>query len=170
MIVQMKKVSLVVLDETRKESLKKLRKLGVVHLEQIEGSGPVLASFKDASAKTERSISILEDQKIAKKSIPAQKNVAENKEVRERCEKIIELSERKKSLLDKISSDTQELERFTKWGGVDPADFAFLAEKGIFVYMYEIPPEKYLQLPETVKTILVNTSKSVTRFLLTSET
>jgi V/A-type H+-transporting ATPase subunit I len=165
----MKKVSLVVLDATRKESLKKLRKLGVVHLEQIDGTGPVLASFKDASAKTERSISILEDQKIAKKNLPVQKTISDNKDVLAQCEKIISLSEKKKSLLDKISNETLELERFTKWGSVDPADFAYLAEKGIFLYMYEIPPEKYALIPATVKTILVNTTKNVTRFLLLSE-
>ena len=135
MIVQMKKVSLVVLDETRKESLKKLRKLGVVHLEQIEGRGPVLASFKDAFAKTERSLSILDDQKVAKKRMPAQRSVADNKQVLAKCEDIIALSEKKKSLLDKIASSTQELERFAKWGSVNPADFAYLAEKGTFLYM-----------------------------------
>ena len=36
-IVKMKKVSLVVLDAERKESLKSLRKMGLVHLEAIEG-------------------------------------------------------------------------------------------------------------------------------------
>ena len=36
MIVPMKKVSFVVLEEERKEALKKLRKLGVVHLEKLE--------------------------------------------------------------------------------------------------------------------------------------
>jgi len=169
MIVQMKKVSLVVLDETRKESLKKLRKLGVVHLEQIEGRGPVLASFKDAFAKTERSLSILDDQKVAKKRMPAQRSVADNKQVLAKCEDIIALSEKKKSLLDKIASSTQELERFAKWGSVNPADFAYLAEKGTFLYMYEIPSDKYTELPAATKTILVNSTKSVTRFLLLSE-
>ena len=35
-IVQMKKVSLVILDSTRKASLKQLRKAGVLHLEAVE--------------------------------------------------------------------------------------------------------------------------------------
>ena len=39
MIVQMKKVSIVVLNYERKEALKKLKKAGVVHIEELEGSG-----------------------------------------------------------------------------------------------------------------------------------
>ncbi len=43
MIVPMKKVSLVVLDRERKEALRTLRKLGVVHLEHFEGSFDTLS-------------------------------------------------------------------------------------------------------------------------------
>ena len=38
MIVEMKKVSLVILEAEKKESLKALRKAGVIHLEEVEGS------------------------------------------------------------------------------------------------------------------------------------
>ena len=49
MIVKMKKVSLVVLNKERKEALTQLKKVGVVHLEQVEGKGEQLAAFKEAS-------------------------------------------------------------------------------------------------------------------------
>lgn len=42
MIVQMKKVSIVVLNKERKEALKQLKKVGVVHLEHLEGNGEQL--------------------------------------------------------------------------------------------------------------------------------
>src|SRR5574344_1881574 len=156
MIVPMKKVSLIVLDATRKESLKQLRKLGVVHLEDMEGSGPVLASFKDSSAKIEHAISLIDEKKIAKKQIPEQLTIGDHAKVLEKAVEIITLSERKKTLLDTISTSTQELDRFSKWGSVNPKDLAYLADKGIFVYLYEIPTEKYVLLPSTVKTVLVN--------------
>ena len=38
MIEPMKKVSIVLLNKEKQEALKKLRKLGLVHLEKIEGS------------------------------------------------------------------------------------------------------------------------------------
>ena len=58
-IVQMKKVSLVVLNSHRKESLKKLRKMGLLHLETVQGKGPVLALYKENSAAADKAISIL---------------------------------------------------------------------------------------------------------------
>lgn len=169
MIVQMKKVSLVVLEDTCKESLKKLRKLGLVHLEAVQGKGPVLASFKDAMAKTSLSLSILDEQKVPKKSAPVQIQISSDKEVLEKCKDIISLTEKKKSLLDGISNITMELERLSNWGSVNPKDFAFLAENGIYLYMFEIPSDKYTLLPKTVKTILVNTTEKISRFLVISE-
>ena len=37
MIVAMKKVSVVILEKEKKDALEKLRKLGVMHLESLEG-------------------------------------------------------------------------------------------------------------------------------------
>ena len=48
MIVPMKKVSLVLLEDNRKEALKKLRRLGVVHLEKVNGASQELTEFRDA--------------------------------------------------------------------------------------------------------------------------
>ncbi|MBP5251720.1 MAG: ATPase [Treponema sp.] len=167
MIVPMKKVSLVVLDSEKKESLKALRKLGLVHLEQVEGSGPVLASFKESQAETEKAISILAEIKAPKK---AQISVSlAYEQTRDKVKEVLSLSDRKKSLFDYINQNTQELARFSEWGEVKPEDFKFLAEKGLFAYMYEIPQEKYALIPETLRTMVVNTSLKITRFLLLSE-
>jgi V/A-type H+-transporting ATPase subunit I len=67
MIVKMKKVSLVVLDSTRKESLKALRKAGVVHLEHIEGEGAALQAFRESSQETDKALGILDEIKADKK-------------------------------------------------------------------------------------------------------
>ena len=50
MIVPMKKVSLIVLDGERKNALKKLRKLGLLHIEIKEGKGPRLLELKEQIA------------------------------------------------------------------------------------------------------------------------
>ena len=39
MIVPMKKVSLIIMGDKKEDTLKKLRKLGMVHIEITEGSG-----------------------------------------------------------------------------------------------------------------------------------
>ena len=71
-IVQMKKVSLVVLNSERKESLKKLRKMGLVHLEALEGEGPVLAAYKEYSSVTDKALSVIDEIKLPKKLLPVQ--------------------------------------------------------------------------------------------------
>ena len=169
MIVPMKKVSLVVLDENRKESLKQLRRLGVVHLETLEGQGAVLASYKDASATTDKAIAIQDEIKLPKKQQPLQ--VSLDKEAsREMAEKIVSLNDRKKSLFDAISQGTQELDRFSRWGAVNPADFTAVAESGLFLYMYEIPEDKYSLIGDNVRTLKVNAEAKTVRFLLLSDT
>ena len=50
MIEPMKKVSLVLLNKEREEALINLRKIGLVHLEKLEGASEKLSAFKEASA------------------------------------------------------------------------------------------------------------------------
>ena len=168
MIVQMKKVSIVVLNSERKSSLKKLRKLGLVHLEALEGNGPVLAAFKESSSIADRAISIVDEIKVSKKRIPSQVQLDPN-EADEKAREIVALADRKKALLDLITQSTIELERLEKWGSVDPSDFKSLAEKGLYMYMYEIPIDRYVLIGDNLKTMVVNSEGKIARFLLLSE-
>ncbi len=168
-IVQMKKVSLVVLNSQRKESLKKLRKMGLLHLETVQGKGPILASYKENSSAADKAISIIDEIKLPKKQLPVQVKLSKEGAI-EKAKEIVSLNDKKKSMLDKISQDIIELERLSSWGSVDPEDFAYLAEKGIFLYMFEIPLDKYSLVGKESKTILVNSVNKTARFLLLSET
>lgn len=168
MIVPMKKVSIVMLNSERKSALKKLRKIGLVHLETVEGHGPVLQAFKDASAAADKALSVLDEIKLPKKLLPAQVELSSD-EADKRAREIVALSDRKKALMDLISQDTQELDRLSKWGSVNPDDFKYLAEKGVCMYMYEIPVEKYGLIGENSKTMVVNSVGKIIRFLLLSE-
>ncbi|MCR5762591.1 MAG: ATPase [Treponema sp.] len=168
MIVPMKKVSIVVLDSTRKESLKQLRKVGVVHLESLEGTSALLSSYKEASATTDKAISILEEIKVSKQKVI--KQISLNKDAAsETASNIVALSDRKKSLLDAISQGTNELERLSLWGNVDPDMLYSLAESGIYMYLYEIPEDKYSLIGNDVKTLRVNGYAKTVRFLLLSD-
>lgn len=169
MIVQMKKVSVVVLNSERKASLKKMRKLGLVHLETVEGKGPVLAAYKEADSLADKAVSIIDEIKTPKKGLPLQEKLTPN-QADEKARKIVAMSDRKKSLLDLIGQSTIELERLEKWGFVNPKDFVELAERGIFMYMYEIPADKYSLIGENAKTMVVNSEGKIARFLLLSET
>ena len=69
----MKKISLVILDKDRKSSLKALRKLGVVHIEDVQGSSDELSSYKKQEQKVSVAYSILSEVKLDKST--KQKNV-----------------------------------------------------------------------------------------------
>ena len=167
MIVPMKKVSLVVLNKERKDALLQLKKVGVVHLEQINGSSEQLSLYKEASNNAVAANAILSDIKVAKKkSFSSTVKTLSNDEIIDKCKHIIDISDKKKKLLEEIASDAAEIERFANWGQVDIEDFAFLKEKGISFKMYEIPEDKYNLIDEKVTTICVNRIKKIVRFLL----
>ena len=167
MIVPMKKVSLVVLNNERKDALLQLKKVGVVHLEQIDGSSEQLSLYKEASNNAVAANAILSDIKVAKKkSFSSAVKTLSNDEIIDKCKHIIDISDKKKKLLEEIASDAAEIERFANWGQVDIEDFAFLKEKGISFKMYEIPEDKYGLIDEKLTTICVNRIKKIVRFLL----
>ena len=167
MIVPMKKIFLVVLDAEKKAALKKLRSAGLVHLENIQGAGAELTSLKTEYSKLESVCMQLSDLKVPKGF--SSKEKIEAADMSELADKVLELIERKKTCLSEITQCTVELERLQKWGGVNPADFEYLAGKEISLAMYEIPSAKYRMLPDDVNTVFVNEDKSNVRFLLVTK-
>lgn len=168
MIVKMKKVSLVILEAEKTQSLKALRKAGLVHLEEIEGGSAELSAFKEQSSETEKALAILEEVKLGKKQVVEQVKLSAEEAVA-KAKEIISFTDSKKSLFDKINQNTQELSRLEKWGSVNPAELAALTEKGLYLYMYEIPQEKYGEISREISTIVVNTVNKVCRFLVVSD-
>ena len=168
MIVPMKKVSLIVLQNERKEALKSMRKLGVIHLEEIQGNSEELALYKDQNTKVEKALSILNEIKLGKKEAVAQVQVTREKAF-DVAKSVIALVDEKKSCFDRITNDRTELERFSKWGEVVPEDFSELGSKGINLSMFEIPSDKYSLIGKSVKTVLVSRDKSQSRFLAVTD-
>ncbi|MBQ1197510.1 MAG: ATPase [Spirochaetaceae bacterium] len=167
MIVPMKKVSFVVTNDAKKEALKELRKIGVVHLEQIYGSSEKLSQLKDTYNKLEEVLMFLSDIKYDKKTIEQKKLSSSN--VVEKVNQIIELNETKKNYIEELSSASRELERLAAWGGFNPDDFSYLAEKGINLLPFECSTDAYKKIPEDVNCVYVNSDKTQVRFLVISE-
>ena len=165
MIEPMKKVSIVLLNKEKEDALKSLRKIGLVHLEKVEGSSDKLNAFKEYTNNALVSESILGEikQKKAKKVEPP---TLEDNAVISLIADIVAKSDRKKSLLEEISADTTEIERFTAWGNVSLEDFAYLKDKGIQMNMYEIPADKYASIDDSIQTLLVNNDKKSVRFII----
>ena len=165
MIEPMKKVSVVLLNKEKEEALKALRKIGLVHLEKIDGASEKLTAFKEYSNNALLTEAILGEIKLPKQKKGSEAKLSDNKVI-ELCKEVVAKSERKKQLMEEISADTTELDRFALWGDVSNEDIDYLKEKGIALKMYEINAEKYNLIDQDIETILVNNDKKTVRFLI----
>lgn len=164
MIVPMKKVFLVLLEAEKRQALKSLRKLGLVHLEELEGHSEELSLLKGQQSNLETALRLLQDLKLDK-TVKAS-NPLEESDAMIFADQVISLFDEKTKAQNEIIRDQLELDRLSRWGGINLEDFAYLSEKGVHLHLYEIPANKYATLPEDIETVFVNQDKNTARFLL----
>ena len=162
MIVPLKKVSFIIRENDKTETLKKLRKLGILHIEAVEGSGKKLAELKERVALFERALFSVTDKK--NKKIMHQD--IDSSQALTICQEIASLEEEKKQCTSKKLSLIAESERISGWGDINPCDISALCEKGIDVSLYEMPVAEYEKLDDSVKTISLEKTKNSVKFIL----
>lgn len=160
MIVPMKKVSLIILGDKKSETLKELRKLGIVHIEITEGSGERLSKLKEDISLLENAIfAIGKNKNAADEEINPSKAMSVARE-------IISFAEEKKACISERIALNAELERLKSWGEIDPHSIALLTSKGIDVSFYEMPKAEYEDLSDSVRTVRLDSNKASVKFLL----
>ena len=162
MIVPMKKVSLIVLGDNKEESLKKLRKLGLMHIEINEGTSERITELKGQITMLENSIFSIEEKEKKSKEFKE----ATTAEALQIARTVTELAEEKKAYQAEQIALNTELDRLSSWGDVEPEQFAYLASNGIEVSLYEIPKAEYETLGDNVKTISLGTTKTSVKCLV----
>ena len=163
MIVPMKKVSLIIMGDKKSETLRKLRKLGILHVEITEGSGKKLDELKEKVSLLETAAFTVTDKKKKKKIQAVDADAAEAFAV---SEDILALTQEKKKLLDERTVLTAEIDRLAGWGEIDPAEIKDLADKGYDISLYEVPESVYKNLDESVKTLCIGKTKSSVKFMV----
>ena len=166
MIVPMKKVSLIIMGDKKSETLRKLRKLGILHVEIAEGSGKKLDELKEKVSLLETAAFTVTDKKKKKKIQAVDADAAEAFAV---SEDILALTEEKKKLLDERTVLTAEIDRLAGWGEVDPDEIKALADKGYDISLYEVPESVYKSLDESVKTLCIGKTKSSVKFMVLTQ-
>lgn len=168
MIMPMKKITLVVLDREREEALASLRKTGVLHVEKREVTGQSVTDLHALILKLDQAAAILFDKKADKKA-PSSRRL-ERKETFELVDRVFALRDEYRSVFENKTYFSNELDRLKNWGNINPDDFAFLAERNVFVFPFEMTIAEYQGLPDTIRTIKVNQDKKTVRCLLWSST
>ncbi|MBQ7348490.1 MAG: ATPase, partial [Clostridia bacterium] len=160
MIVPMSKVSLISLGDKKRETLKVLQKLGLLHVEIFEGCGENLVKLQEQVALLEGAIfSIGKSKKVEQVNISAEealsiaKNIKSFEEEKARCqaEKVVLVS---------------ELERLSQWGEIDTNSINELSAKGVEVSFYETSKKEFDLISNSATTVRLNTAKSMVRFAL----
>ena len=162
MIVPMKKVSLIILGDKREDTLKKLRKLGLVHIEITEGTGEKLSQLKDQVDLLEKAIYALSERSkknTAAVSITADKSLT-------LAEEIDALADEKKAYEAEQIALNSELSRLKSWGEVDPKEIKALSEKGVEVLLYDMPKTDFDGLGENVKALVLQKTKASVKCLI----
>ncbi|MBQ9942186.1 MAG: hypothetical protein IJP03_04170 [Christensenellaceae bacterium] len=163
MIVPMKKVSLIMLGEQKKDALKKLRKLGLVHIEIAEGCGERLGELKEQISLLEGMVfSVDQKKKMEQKDITLEEALLAAKELGRLAEEKSDCKARQIAL-------TGELERLKSWGELDPESMAQLAQKGFDILVCEMPKAEFEALGEGVKAVRLAGDKHTVRCLLLAE-
>ena len=160
MIVPMKKVSLIIRENKKDETLKKLRKLGIVHIEIAEGAGERLASLQEQIALLESAIFTIGKKKNVE---PKDVDAAEALSVATRIQALD--AEKKQCGAERIALSS-ELDRLKSWGDIDPSSLSDLEAKGYEISFYEMPKAEYELLDESIKTVRIDVTKSTVRFML----
>ncbi len=160
MIVPMKKVSLIIRGNEKEEALKKLRGLGIIHIEITEGSGEKLSYLMEQISLIETAIFTIGKRKdVIKKDINTQEALSVAKEISSLDE------EKKKCQAERIALNA-ELDRLKSWGNIDPDSISLLESKGIELCFYDMPKAEYEKLSDNVKTIRLDSTKSNVKFMM----
>ena len=175
MIVKMKKVSIVVFDRFRDQSLRALRKLGLVHIESRPASGDDLTRYSEQKTQLERAHLLLPEEEKKKKvrgrkDPTFQGNLSAGSVTEEDIDGCLEISEEIVDLTEKIRLTHENIDRLTReqrrlvlWGDYDPQEIGELADKGVFITLYELSTDQFKQLPAETDWVVISQSKSTVR-------
>ncbi len=165
MIVPMKKISLIIQDSEKIKTLKKLRKLGLLHIEEMSGSGSRLYELNEQISTLEKGLYTLSEKKekiSEQRKIPVENALSV-------CDKLFSLERKSKKLRDEKNALSLEIERLKEWGEIELSQLEYLAKKGIKLSLYEMPLSEYRSLDENLKTIALNKTKNSVKFLAVGE-
>ncbi|MBR6726448.1 MAG: ATPase [Clostridia bacterium] len=160
MIVPMKKVSLITLSDRKEQTLKKLRSLGIVHIEISEGSGEKLNQYNEQILLLERALFAVgkaNNVEAKEADVETSLNIAKSIDM---------LCEEKGMCLSERASLSSELDRIKSWGSIDVDSIEKLRSDGVRLSLYEMPKKGYKALGDSVVTIKLDEGKSSVKFAL----
>ncbi len=165
MIVPMQQLTLFVRSAEQETALRKLRRLGVVHLKPIKP--PISASITGLESRlnqTERALMILQSASEANQS--SQKS---DQKPAQLVPRIIDQNEKRSQLQEKRAEEMETVRWYQQWGRISRQDIDLLRTKGIYLRFY-IADKQYLKkMPADQLIYVVNQTKANLYLVLVSQ-
>ena len=176
MIVPMKKIFLLVVEKERKSALRKLSRLGVLHIETVPGESAELTELQEQREKVETALMTISDEQAKDvEEIVTDESVAasvktEDVKVWEEIEHILSLAEHKKEAREELERMIREYDKLSVWGGnFNPREIEFLEEKGIILRLYQVSKDEFEALEAKDKCFVINETKNIVRFAFVAD-
>ena len=163
MIVKMKKVSVIVLDRYRGESLEELRKLSTVHIQERAGGGDELVRLRDSQAQVEKALQQLPLEAENKKKTFGPAGEVGARRALELAGEIETCLESLKAAREKAEQLRKEEDRLAAWGEYRPEDARRLRDQGVEVRLYEVSERELARIPEGISAFVVGRDRSTVR-------
>ena len=84
------------------------------------------------------------------------------------AEEVIAVTDKIRGINERIERISRERERLESWGGYDPQAIRELAEKGVFISLYELSSNEFQQLPGELEWLVISDNKSRVRLAVVS--
>ena len=139
MIVPMKKVTLLCLENQKVSALKKLRDLGIMQLVVSGGKSDAsqIADPAKEAADAQRVCELLQN------TVPASGTEKSALSAREIVQHVLKLQEQQTQLNNETESLKRDLEKLLPWGDFNPADICRLQDQGVYVYLCSSPKKDF---------------------------
>lgn len=167
MIVPMKKITLVVLDREREQALQKLRKTGVLHVEKAEASSQSCSDLQAHITRIDQTYGLLSEVKKDKNTVSS--DILTRKKTEAVIERVFSIQEEFRETRESIAILQYELDRLAVWGDFNPADFQFLADKGLYLFPFEMSVSDFNLLSDTVTRVVLYRDSKIVRCVLVQQ-
>jgi len=156
MIVKMKKLTILCLEDDKDATLERLRELGAVHLLPVtppEGTDFALARQRLRKARSLQITMETYRKKAGKgKTSPASAETADEERIMELLE---EGMQERKALADRLDSLRKQAAAVSPFGRFDPAAIKQLSGKGIIVRLFQVGGKKPVVPPENMQAFVI---------------
>ena len=153
MIVEMKKITLLVTAKHRDDALKKLRKLGVIHIHNIKSpASDDLTYLESELDKIDKALSII----IEKEDLTESADITE---APNSVKEILSLDKEQKNTESKLEEKNEILRWFEPWGNVSYTSIEELKKAGIFIRLYSTDKSTLKKLPADKMVYVVGRDK-----------